>query len=73
MSGEPMRKRLLFLCFGLAFATLAGGCATSERSTIFSFGYWARHGKKLAEDFHQFRVDIDRTIFDLEDIPIEED
>ena len=64
-----MRKVLwilpLALCLGLC------GCIP-ERSTIFSASYWKRHAYKLVDDMHQFRVDIDRTIFDLEDRPIEE-
>ncbi|MFN0059239.1 MAG: hypothetical protein ACKVX7_12335 [Planctomycetota bacterium] len=67
-----MRKRLTVLCLFLLVGGLAG-CASSERSTIFSGGYWKRHIKKFGDDMHQFRVDIDRTIFDLDDRPIEED
>ena len=65
-----MRKILGLLCLGLALST--AGCATQHESTIFSSGYWKRHFDQIAQDFHEFRVDIDRTIFDLEDRPIEE-
>ncbi len=68
-----MRKLCLILCLSLCLSTV--GCLLSpdsERSTIFSTGYWKRHASKIMEDLHEFRVDIDRTIFDLEDRPIEE-
>ena len=64
-----MRKFLWILGLGLCLGSF--GCAT-EKSTIFSSGYWKRHFAKIGEDLHEFRVDIDRTIFDLEDRPIEE-
>lgn len=64
-----MRKCLWIL--GLALCLGSFGCAT-EKSTIFSAGYWKRHAEKIGNDLHEFRVDIDRTIFDLEDRPIEE-
>ena len=64
--------RRVLCTVGLALSVGLIGCANTERSTIFSFGYWKRHADKLADDFHQFRVDIDRTIFDLDDRPIEE-
>ena len=66
-----MRKLFTFLCL-VAILGLTG-CATTERSTIFSIRYWKRHFKQFGDDLHQFRVDIDRTIFDLDDRPIEED
>ena len=66
-----MRKILWILCLSLCVGS-AFGCAT-ERSTIFSYNYWKRHAAKIADDLHQFRVDIDRTIFDLEERPIEQD
>ena len=64
-----MRKILWILCLGLCIGAI--GCAT-ERSTIFSASYIKRHWQKLTDDFHAFRVDVDRTIFDLEDRPIED-
>ncbi len=64
-----MRKFLCFLALAMCLCTF--GCAT-EKSTIFSSGYWKRHFAKFGEDLHEFRVDIDRTIFDLEDRPIED-
>ncbi len=71
-----MQKRLVRLSLALVLGVMtitSFGCTTnSQRSTIFSSGYWKRHFENFAEDLHQFRVDIDRTIFDLEDRPIEE-
>ncbi|MCA8960818.1 MAG: hypothetical protein KDC38_09905 [Planctomycetes bacterium] len=66
-----MRKLLAFVCMFAMFGAMAG-CATTERSTIFSLGYWKRHFKKFGDDLHQFRLDVDRTIFDLDDRPIED-
>ncbi len=65
-----MRKVLFVLGLALCLGFL--GCAKTEKSTIFSWGYWKRHIHKMSDDMHQFRVDIDRTIFDLDDRPIEE-
>ncbi len=62
------RLSLVLLLAGVCL--VSAGCAT-ETSTIFSAGYWKRHFKKFGEDLHQFRVDIDRIFFDLDDRPIE--
>ena len=65
-----MCKFFWIACLGICL--LSASCATTERSTIYSAGYWKRHFAQIADDFHQFRVDIDRTIFDLDDRPIED-
>ena len=65
-----MRTLLLALCvIGLTLATT--GCQT-ETSTIWSGAYWKRHFVKIMDDLHDFRVDIDRIVFDLDDRPIED-
>ena len=63
-----MKKVLWILCLGFAFGTV--GCAT-DRDTIFSFDYVKRHVKKMDDSFYEFRKDIDRTIFDLDDRPLD--
>lgn len=69
-----MRKFLGCLCLGLCLTMFSmSGCASPDgRSTIFSKAYWKRHANKIAMDLHEFRVDIDRIFFDLEDRPIED-
>ena len=65
-----MRKLLLVV--GLVVALAPVGCGNSlNEDTILSPSYYARHAKKFLDDCHQFRIDIDRSIFGLEDVPIE--
>ena len=65
-----MRKLLLAFCVaGLCFGSI--GCKT-ESSTVFSGSYWKRHVVKILDDFHEFRVDFDRVVWDLEERPIED-
>ncbi len=58
----------LFTVFGLT------GChpANLKHDTLINPGYWVRHAAKVLEDAHLFRVDIDRVVFGLEDVPVEE-
>ena len=60
-----MRKALTLLALGL-FCLGSAGCGT-----ILSPAHWGRHIQKTGQEFHEFRLDIDRTIFGLEDEPIE--
>lgn len=70
---DMLARRGVFVLLSLDFDKEPTKPKDSDRSSIFSMGYWARHGKTFADDMHQFRVDIDRTIFDLEDVPIEDE
>ena len=65
-----MRKILLAMCLS-AFCLGIVGCQT-ETSTIWSSAYWKRHAVNILQGFHEFRVDVDRIIFDLDDRPIED-
>ncbi|MEE8142186.1 MAG: hypothetical protein V3T77_03730 [Planctomycetota bacterium] len=65
-----MRKLVWIVCLSLLIGSI--GCAHTERSRIWSAGYWVRVGSKVMDDLHQFRVDFDRIIFDLDDRPIED-
>ena len=70
-----MRKRtrilLVALCLGgLSFGSI--GCSASDKSTAASPGYWKRVLRKVGNDFHEFRVDFDRVVWDLEERPLED-
>ena len=60
----------------LALFTVLGmtGChpANLQDDTIINPGYWARHAAKILEDAHLLRVDFDRVVFGLEDVPVED-
>jgi len=63
------------LCVAVCLGTLtfgAIGCAASEKSSVSSPGYWKRVFRKIGNDFHEFRTDFDRVIWDLEDRPLED-
>ena len=64
-----------FLCVavclgGLTFGAI--GCSSSQKSTVSSPGYWKRVFRKWGNDFHEFRVDWDRIVWDLEERPLED-
>ena len=62
---------VLELCLG-GIAFVGFGCSASEKSTASSPGYWKRVFRKIGSDFHEFRVDFDRVVWDLEDRPLED-
>ena len=69
--GPSMRKLLAVLCLFVLFLT--AGCVTRlQDDTMANPGYYWRHAKKVMSDFHEFRIDFDRTVFGLEDAPLEE-
>ena len=61
-----MRKALLIFALGL-FALGSAGCGT-----ILSPAYWGRHAKNVSREFHELRLDIDHTVFGLENQESEE-
>ena len=65
-----MRTLILALCI-VGFCAASAGCS-SPRSTIFSGAYFKRVAMKVLDDFHQFRVDADRILLDLDDRPLED-
>jgi hypothetical protein len=65
-------RRLVFLVCLSALLAPAGCNRPLKEDTIFNPGYYARHVKKFLDDCHDFRIDVDRTVFGLEDVPLEE-
>ena len=68
-----MRIRVLcaLLCLGaLSFSAI--GCSATEKSRVQTPSYWKRVFRKMGDDFHEFRVDFDRVVWDLEERPIED-
>lgn len=66
--------RQLFLALAFAVMALTCGCTkyTIDEVSIVDPRYWTSHVWKFAKQCHNFRVDIDRTIFDLDDRPVED-
>ena len=67
-------RRKLFLIAGLflLFLPLGAGCNTRE-PVIWSWPHNKRRILKIADGFHQFHMDFDRIIFDMEEYPLEPD
>lgn len=63
----------LVLVATLCGAGLWSGCSakTLDEERIWYPTYWGRHISKVSRDFHAFRIDVDRTVFGLEDVPVE--
>ena len=61
-----MRKAILIITVSL-LALSSVGC-----KTFLSPLHWYDHSKKIVQEFHTFQVDLDRTVFGLHDIPIED-
>ncbi|MEM7167861.1 MAG: hypothetical protein AAF581_20585 [Planctomycetota bacterium] len=68
-------RKFTWLTLALLLALPAvGGCVHSDgRASVFSGAYWEMHYNKIGEDLHGFRVDLDRAVFDLEEVPVELD
>ena len=72
-----VRRSLQRICLLVPLAALLPlvGCTmcgpSLDDEAIFYSGYWRRHVNKFSEDLHAWRIDIDRTVFGLEDVPVE--
>ncbi len=68
-----MRRIRLMWVLSLAVLLGSSGCASNvDRDSVLNPMHWMLHIWKIADEFHEFRVDIDRTIFDLDHRPVEE-
>ena len=65
-----MLRRIALLSL-LAILFLPLGCMTN-RPTIYSWPHWKRHFVTVLEDFHEFHMDFDRVIFDMDERPLED-
>lgn len=72
-----MFKKFALLALSLGLLVGAAGCVnhkdrdlTLTADWLWSGKYVSNHVKKIGYDLHDFRVDIDRTFFGLEDTPI---
>lgn len=59
--------------FGLAVLLCLGPWGCTSTDTVYSANYWGRHIQKVSQDFHEFRIDLDRVVFGFEDRPVEDD
>ena len=52
---------------------LVGGCVSPEdgRDSILSGAYWERHFDKIGDDMRGLRLDLDRSLFRIDDEPVE--
>lgn len=73
-----MFKKLSLLVLGLGLTLGVAGCVDTKNrrvltaDTALSARYVGNHFTRLAYDLHDFRVDIDRVFFGLEDTPVED-
>ncbi len=63
---------LVLVC--LCGLPIVAGCKTRtlDDERIYYPSYYWRHWTKIMDDCHYFRIDIDRTVFGLEDVPVEQ-
>ena len=64
-----MLKKLL-LCVGLLSILATSGCMTTE-PTIYSWPHHKRRIRTILDDLHEFHVDFDRVLVDMEEYPRE--
>jgi len=62
------RLGLLSLLFALFFPV---GCMTN-RPVIWSWPHNKRRIMTILEDFHEVHMDVDRIIFDMDEVPLED-
>ena len=70
-ANNDMLKTLL-LCVGLLSVLATAGCMTTE-PTIYSWPHHKRRIRAILDDLHEFHVDFDRVMFDMEEYPRELD
>ena len=63
--------RRLGLVFLLAAMFLPAGCMT-PRPHIWSWPHNKRRILTILEDFHEVHMDIDRILFDMDELPLED-
>jgi hypothetical protein len=68
---NDMLKKLL-LCVGMLSVVATPGCMTTE-PTIYSWPHHKRRIRAVLDDLHEFHVDFDRVLFDMEEYPRELD
>ncbi len=66
-----MRKFLCILAICGLLTSMGCMAHTLKEDTLLNPGHWWVHTKKVLDEFHQFRIDIDRTVFGLEDTTVE--
>ena len=65
-----MLRRLIVLLL-LGVFLLPMGCMTN-RPVMWSWPHHKRRIMHILDDFHQFHMDFDRIIFDMDDRPLED-
>ena len=65
-----MRRALIVLSL-IALVTTSG-CVLDGKPSMFSARYGKRLMHKIIADFHDVRIDFDRIVWDLEEIPVED-
>ena len=67
-----MRKfTWLSLALLLALPAVSGCVHSDGRASAFSGAYWESHFDKIKSDIHGLRVDLDRSVFRIDDEPVE--
>ncbi len=64
--------RKVLLAIGLLAMLAPVGCMTTD-PVIWSWPHHKRRINKFLSDLHEFHVDIDRIVFDMEEYPKELD
>ncbi len=67
-----MRKFVWILSLGILFGSMGCSITDVNRDSILSPTHWLLHLWKLGGEFHDFRVDVDRTIFNLDNRQVED-
>jgi len=65
------RLGLLGLLLTLFLPVAVTGCGTT-RPVIWSWPHNKRRILTVVEQFHEFHMDFDRIIFDMEEVPLED-
>ena len=67
---DMLKKLLLYV--GILSVLATAGCMTTE-PTIYSWPHHKRRIRRILDDLHEFHVDFDRVMFDMEEYPRELD
>jgi hypothetical protein len=66
-----LRRLGLLALLGLLFLPIPVGCMTN-RPVIWSWPHHKRRIMTVLEQFHQVHMDIDRIVFDMDELPLED-
>ncbi len=66
-----LRRLGLLGLLGLLLLPLPVGCMTN-RPVLWSWPHHKRRIMTMLEQFHQVHMDVDRIVFDMEEVPLED-